>query len=101
MELTLIGFYIRKDIFTARNDSATFRAVGTEPNPLADPETLYALHVPGLVNYAVQELHIPRAEAEELATDILLASIRQLATIPDLPTWLRAAMTFAARRKQC
>lgn len=73
----------------------------TEPNLLADPESLYHRHVPGLVNYAVRELGVPRAEAEELAMNVLLASIRQLATIPDLAVWLRAAMTFAARRKPC
>lgn len=73
----------------------------TEPNPLADPETLYDRHVPGLVDYAVEELHVPRAEAEELAANVLLASLRQLATIPDLAVWLRAAMTFAVRGKQC
>lgn len=92
---------IRKDIFTARGHNATFRFVDTESNPLADPEALYERHVPGLVNYAVRELNIPRAEAEELATNILLASLRQLATIPDLSRWLRAAMTLAARSRPC
>lgn len=77
------------------------RAMDTDPNPLADPDSLYDLHIPGLVNYAVNELQIPRREAEELATDILLASIRQLATIPDVPAWLRGAMSCAAGRKLC
>jgi len=74
------------------------RAVDTDQNPLADPEALYDLHIPGLVDYAVNELHVPRPEAEELAVKILLASVRQIATIPDLPTWLRAAMDAAVRR---
>ena len=78
-----------------------FRSVDTEPNPLADPERLYDLHIPDLVNYAVNELHIPPREAEELATNILLASVRQLATIPDVPAWLRGAMDLAARGKGC
>ena len=77
------------------------RAVDTKPNPLADPEHLYDAHIPGLVNYAVNELNVPRREAEELATGILLASIRQLANIPDVPAWLRAAMEAAVRRKKC
>ena len=72
--------------------------MGSDPNPLADPEALYNLHIPGLVEYGVNELHLPLPEAEELATTALLASVRQLATIPDLPTWLRAAMAAAVRR---
>jgi DNA-directed RNA polymerase specialized sigma24 family protein len=77
------------------------RAVDSDPNPLADPESLYDLHFPDLVNYAVNELHIPRREAEELAANILLGAIRQLATIPDVPAWLRGAMDIAVRGTKC
>lgn len=73
------------------------RAVDTESNPLADPENLYERHVPDLVNYAVNELHVSRPQAEQLAADVLLISLRQLATIPDISSWLRAAMNRAVR----
>lgn len=72
-----------------------------DPNPLADPESLFHLHMPALLDYAVNELQIPRPEAEQLAANILLASIRQLATIPDIPTWLRGAMDMAVRGTKC
>lgn len=76
-------------------------AVDSDPNPLDDPQSLYDLYIPDLVNYAVNELRVPRREAEELATGILLASIRQLSTIPDVTTWLRGAMDMAVRRPPC
>ena len=74
-------------------------AVDTDSNPLADPEAFYNLHIPGLVDYAVNELHVPRAEAEELATKVLLASVRHTPR-PNLSEFLKGAMLYAVQNRR-
>ena len=41
-----------------------------------------------------EELNVPRGEADALINDVLLGSLRPRA-VPDVNTWLRAALTSA------
>jgi hypothetical protein len=70
------------------------------PDSPRNPQSWYELHMPRLVEYGVEELHLTRAEAEALAHDVLLASVHQLPRIGDAFSWLSGAMQLAARSRQ-
>jgi DNA-directed RNA polymerase specialized sigma24 family protein len=64
------------------------------PVPELDPERFYREHFPPLVELALTN-NLPREQAEELAHEILLASLLQMPRIGNLETWLRGSLTCA------
>lgn len=62
--------------------------------PELDPETFYHEHLPPLVELAVSN-HIDREEAEELAHEVLLASLLSLPRIANIKSWLAGSLRSA------
>lgn len=65
---------------------------------LAQPDAFYESHFPILAEIASSRFNIPEADAEELAHEVLLASLGHLDT-PEPEVWLHASLTYAARRR--
>jgi hypothetical protein len=64
-----------------------------------DPEELYNEHFAPLVDLALSK-DVPFDVAEQLANDVLLASLLHLRKIDDLRLWLAGALTCAITTRQ-
>lgn len=64
---------------------------------VAQLEALYRDQFSVLANLAITEFHVPRRAAEELAHDVLISGLLHFAQSADPNTWLRGAITVAAR----
>lgn len=64
------------------------------------PEAFYQRYFPALVLAATSTFNIPEDEAEELAEEILVTSLRKLATIEDVQGWLLGALQAASETRE-
>ena len=70
---------------------------GDRPRKRPRRRVRYRAHARELHEIATTQFGLPDAVAQELAHDILLASLLRIGT-SDLRSWLRGAMVCAARR---
>lgn len=71
---------------------------GDKPPRRRDRKVSYADHFPRMVNIGVAEGGLERAEAEQLAHEILLGFLVKAGKVADHAMWLDAAMRRASKR---
>ena len=70
-----------------------------EPSPDA-PEAFYRHHMSRLVVLGTTECGLSRAEARNVAHEVLLASLGNAGRISNMRVWLTATMRAAARSRR-
>ena len=65
-----------------------------------DPyEALYDQYIVALIQIGTSKCGMKRSDAESLAHDILIASLRHTSRVNDLQGWLTGAMVSAAEKR--
>lgn len=62
-------------------------------------EALYDHHIVALIQIGTSKCGMKRSDAESLAHDILVASLRHTTRVNDLRGWLTGAMVSAAEKR--
>jgi DNA-directed RNA polymerase specialized sigma24 family protein len=63
-------------------------------------EAFFNEHFTALTDMAVGEFKLSRPDAEDIANDILLATIFNLPRIDDIKPWLAGALACAVQKQQ-
>lgn len=70
----------------------------TRPPVHPEPETLYLLYFSQLVELATSQFAVPKADAEEMAYEVLIAAMHRTPAVANLQKWFEGAMICAAMR---
>lgn len=87
----------RTSVFTALRRSATVPAMEIKDEDL---DAFFDEHFAALTDMAVGQFKLSEEDAEDVANEILVATLFNLPRIDDIKPWLAGALAYAVQNKQ-